>query len=821
MKHKINAIILEAEKKEPSEIRLLAIALFRVILQHACFSLVEYLVDRRKRLKANVVYSPLNLSRLLAPSDGTMLEILSEYMLVAENEDWNGISENLLRKRVKERPARRILNRKDTNAESIFREFIKIRNNSVEGHGLPGNYDPEAELDVIRLFLECIEFLLPNISSDGKSYTINFPNLPEYRLDMLRPIDGNIICYRKIKYLSTGKCQIHAQVQTDIFEREEITYEAPNLFIFSDQMAEAKYEFIETHKKEWCPYSCLPNRLTEPSDFTGRKTEIEKLKAWFNDLDARSCMVYGDGGVGKTTLIVEFIYRLLEGTIETEWRPELITFYTAKQTRWGLDGLERIGGKSNVGVADFAVDIVKRLEQKPIGREWYTLPNDKLIDKLAGYLKEWNFDRNSHLIILDNTETMATSSEDVESLADQIKKTSRKAGRVILTSRRLEPLGADPIKIETFSPEESIAFLRKRAESISCKSILQAGNSTLKKQAEKLGKKPLLLEVFLQAAASPGMSLDRAYQRVQRMRNEDLGEFLFSDAWERLSDKLRHLLLLMSQLGYMHDKSLLTLCCYEADVTVIEAEESLASSQGIASVITLPGSHIQITLNKDFVDFCKDRTITIGDATLPKDSSVQRIARRHRDFLRSSQRWYLDRVNRAFIHPYARAARQAYEEHRFKDCDFYYEIALEEDDRNGWLHDRYAHYLMTSQRLEEALETAQRAVELISTDQDAWFTKGMIEARLGRTDEAIRSLNFSERHGKPKHSCLLQKAYAYLNDTPPDNANARACMDESEKATPLDDPYRGKHVSEIKRVRRRMASGDDLRWRTHSADIEN
>ncbi len=63
-----------------------------------------------------------------------------------------------------------------------------------------------------------------------------------------------------------------------------------------------------------------------------------------NDEESRTCLVFGDGGVGKTTLVLEFMHRFLEEDpdIQCEWKPKVISFYTAKKWRWGLDGVQLI-----------------------------------------------------------------------------------------------------------------------------------------------------------------------------------------------------------------------------------------------------------------------------------------------------------------------------------------------------------------------------------------------------------------------------------------------------------------------------------------------
>jgi Cdc6-like AAA superfamily ATPase len=176
--------------------------------------------------------------------------------------------------------------------------------------------------------------------------------------------------------------------------------------------------------------------------------ELDALADWVNDSDSRKCMVYGDGGVGKTTLVVEFLHRMLEGKTSAEWRPELITFYTAKKTRWGLQGLEHISAQ-DVGVADVAVEIARMLSKPSLDRSWFDKNPKDVVQKLASLQAELKISRDSHLIILDNTETMAKSDADIHALAQQINELSKRVGRIILTSRRRESLEAHPIQTES------------------------------------------------------------------------------------------------------------------------------------------------------------------------------------------------------------------------------------------------------------------------------------------------------------------------------------------------------------------------------------
>ncbi|WP_241151494.1 hypothetical protein, partial [Pseudomonas viridiflava] len=92
---------------------------------------------------------------------------------------------------------------------------------------------------------------------------------------------------------------------------------------------------------------------------------------------------------GKTTLAVEFVWRLLEGTIKSDFKPELITFFTANKTRWDIGGLEIIR-LDQVGVADVATFIPPSLDGGELDKSWFTKSPIELIQALSGYLtRDW------------------------------------------------------------------------------------------------------------------------------------------------------------------------------------------------------------------------------------------------------------------------------------------------------------------------------------------------------------------------------------------------------------------------------------------------
>ncbi len=808
MRDRLLVLLGEANQStSPVERRMAYVALIRIMLQHGCIFLAEWIVARRRLSVSKTEWQNLPTASLRAPADGTLLTALCEMLIIAENEGASGLSSPMLRPTPKNRACWRLLNENVLHTgERLLNFFIDSRNDGIEGHGLMGTHDLEAEGDAIAFLIDSLTMVLPKISDDGETMLMLLDDGTTKPITTLRAFSGNLICYRSIKRSSAEKCVVKAQIERGLFNREDISYEINDPFLDVRSTNSPSYEIIKTNIKEWSPLSLFPDRITK--EFTGRERELDDLIDWWNDSESRACMIFGDGGMGKTTLAVEFVHRMLEGSVTTASPPELITFYTAKKTRWGLDGLELIR-VSDVGVADVATLIPRALDGKPLDRGWFTRDADTLIQKLANYLNsEWGVTRNEHLLVLDNTETMASNPDEVRALAKQIRELSRRVGRVLLTSRRREALEANQVEIKPLTEKESVEFLRARARVMNRQPILVAGDSTLSKYSRNLGYKPLVLEVFVSALGEGGIGLENAFQRVQRMHSQDLGEFLYADAWNRISPQMQHLMLLMIRISEVHDDTLLKLCSGHVGVSVLSAYDTLEESRGIAQ-ISRYGDDTQILFSQEFIKYCAHRSVTISGVEFPNPTSIEKIKNRYNDFLKNRSNKISDRIDKAFRHPYARAANTAYREGRDEDCEVFYELALSADPDNGWLYDRYAVFVSSKypNRRQEALDWARKATELIPTDGDAWFTRGLLEAKLGHSS-AHTSLDRAAAYGKPKHLCLLQQARAYLNENPPSKALARAKIAASTAQEPKKDSLLWKYRSERAGLLREAQEGN-------------
>ncbi len=800
----LEARIKGAEQlKDPAHVRIAVLGIFRIAMQHACVALGEWIVSALREHPSRLSgYTSVDIGSFSQPADGSLVSLLSQLFVAAENVGWRSVGRHYWEQVELPEELRPLTGTSRANLETVLMAFVRSRNDGAEGHGLPGGYNPRTDIAVVRALLRGVTSVLPVATKDGEKLLLpTHGDRPAEELVTLRLSDGNPICYRKLRRTSAGRVQVDAQVQKSLLTRGDLTYEVQNVLLDLPRAATPEYSIEEpTWTDSWKPFVHIPDRLASTDVFTGRAKEMSSLADWADDPDSRKCMVWGDGGVGKTTLVVEFLHRLLEGKAGVSWRPELITFYTAKKTRWGLQGLEQISAQ-DIGVADVALDVARMLTTPNLERAWFEKSPREVIQRLATLQADMKITRDSHLIVLDNTETMARNDADVQALASQINELSKRVGRVILTSRRREQIEALPIQTENWTDVEGAEFLRKRGAVLRCTSIQQAGDATLRKYSRLLISKPIAIEVFVQAASASGVSLDSAFQRVQRMQRQDLGQFLYDDAWSRLSPELRRVLLLMSRLGDSHDQYLMQLCCQRTDVTVAAASEAIEESRGIASVSRFEGT-LQVTFNPEFYNYCVERWELIDGKRTPTEDDVDWVRRRYGEFVASASTQVYDRNVRAFRVPAARAAWKSFTENKFDAALDYYEIAALEDPENGWLFDRFAYTLMKMRRWDAALEKAGKAVLLLPTDSEVFFTKGMIESRRGAVEAAVRDLDRAAVLGKPKHLCEMQKAYAYVYSTPSNLAAARDCLDQARRAAPKD-KFLSRFVDEATRFERR------------------
>ncbi|MER8077390.1 hypothetical protein [Acinetobacter pittii] len=774
----------------------ISLSIFRMLIQNICISNAEYINILAKESSENMSKIDIDFNVLTRAADGTCVDFITNSLTLIGKLKNNSTARFFFEdKDISNEPALfEWLQKKEVSLKDILSTYVEDRNDSIFGHGISST-NLFLDLDIIEYILEKLKHFLPESKGDDILYFPRNFKVSE-PIQTLRLFDGNPTCYRVIKKTNNGKVKVSVKIQKTATTAIDNSYEVPNkIFNISTKKVYGIYEY-----NDWNPLIYLPERATSTSDFTGRKQEISELIDWFNDSeDSKRCLIYGDGGIGKTTLILEFLHRVLEGSIEVEWKPSVITFYTAKKTRWGMYGLESLT-HDNVGVADVALHIAELLEEK-LDNSWYQKDTETVIKKLRGLLDQQKIKKDEHLIILDNTETMAENDEDIFNLGKQINLLSRYAGRVILTSRRTERLEARPIETTKWSDEEGAEYIQKRGRVLEIESINKAGLPTLRRITRELNNKPLILNVFTQFANELQSSLDSALDKVKRLQERDLGKFLFADVWERFSEKEKQFLLLLTHFGPDHDQYFMQLASEKANLTFSLAQSTLEGSKGICQLSSIDGQ-LQITFNNDFMKFCKDRTITIDNKIHPLKKDIESIESKYKDFLKHIEIEISDNEQRAYLSRFAKAARKFFNEGNKPKCLEFYELAIDEDPTNIWLLEKYANTLFIYKEFPLALEKINKATKIDSNHLELQFTKGKILSRIkDKSEESIKCLDLARKLGKPLHLCELQKVYAYL--LLGDTDNASISLNTAKENIPKDSYY-SKFKSEAERLERKL-----------------
>jgi tetratricopeptide (TPR) repeat protein len=194
-------------------------------------------------------------------------------------------------------------------------------------------------------------------------------------------------------------------------------------------------------------------------NFTGRVVLLERLEEALRSSSKAAVLpqtLHGMGGVGKTQLVVEYVYRHLE-------QYDLVWWIAAEQTASVLSSLTSLAERLGLTTTE---------DRQQTART--------VLDALAGGDLSW-------LLVYDNA-------DDPDTL-DQFLPSS--GGDVIITTRLQEWAAVGPaIEVDVFRRPESVELLLKRTrDSVGNARILAAEADQL---AEKLGDLPLALE---QAAA--------------------------------------------------------------------------------------------------------------------------------------------------------------------------------------------------------------------------------------------------------------------------------------------------------------------------------
>lgn len=642
---------------------------------------------------------------------------------------------------------------------TALNEWVAFRNNRPAHGVLDGPLTSEwasKSATLIERILESAPDTLPAITSTGLTVLIG---------DVVIPIATPLVVDEKAIVVGEvsshkGIWRIRAQLLSWIDARELTIDLPPNNVFASDDQSIDKFRWKEVHHHQGSKLVLHNVPVRQTPNFVGRKKEQEKLTRWLEETNEWStCLVYGDGGFGKTTLVLEFFNNLLDASLDGNLPlPSIISFYTAKRTKWTEEGLVHFRGIS--GAMEDGVRELMYSLYPVLGKEWYKLHGRALIDKAAGELKAQKFSRDDVLLIIDNAETLATSSQDAEELAEFLSRVGKSVGRVVITSRRRELMAAVPIQVSQLSEPEALLLIEKLGKDIGARAIMQAGEARLRRTCEQVMHKPLLIDTLVRYIARSGSSIDDGLNHILGKTNDQLLEFLYEDAWERMNPSVQEVFVVLVMLATPLDSKSVGEACREAEVLHSEFISSLEETY-FASLV----DHGD-TYDLEIVELAKKFFIR-KKSGLSKESAdrlekvafkVDKLANERFEIERDYRQ---DRVAEAFQSDYAKAAKIAVMKKDYGAARDNFDLALLEEPLNSALHERYASFLLRSLgKAEVARPLGERAVELGPESADAWLTLGLIQYKLGKLEEGDVALDKAKKFGKADALCHLRKAIA-------------------------------------------------------------
>ncbi|MCX5541490.1 hypothetical protein M3A49_18625 [Paraburkholderia sp. CNPSo 3076] len=505
-------------------------------------------------------------------------------------------------------------------------------------------------------------------------------------------------------------------------------------------------------------FSNVPVRQT--SIFEGRSKELSTLTEWINEPEeSRFCLIFGDGGIGKTTLALEFLNRILDGDeVLTAKPPSVISYYSAKMTRWTDQGVIHLRG-----ISDAMEDCVRELLfclYPVLAKDYYKLTGVALVDRVAAEFAEQGFKRDDILLVLDNTETLATSQGEVDDFGAFLKQIGRRLGRVLITSRRREFVAFEPLQISSLSDGECTSLMRRLADEYNATAIKQAGEATLRRAANQLANKPLLVDTLVKYLARSPVGINQAIEQVFRKTNDQLLEFLYDDAWLRINELQQNVFLVLVSAAVPLDSLCVADACALVGIQHVEFQKGL--DETYFAMVTDYGDRYDLQIVELAGRFFQKHLQKRGDGDRRRIKDFARkvdsqATRRYR----VDQTYRQDRVAEAFRSQFAKAAKIATEQGDLRAAEENFKLAIEEEPMNAALHDRFAWFLLNRcQRPEDARQLAEQAVKLDSHNADASLTLALCWYRLGELSKGDDSIEAARKKGKPQSLCLLRMAIA-------------------------------------------------------------
>lgn len=140
MKNFIETRIRAIEKlKDDSHVRAAVLGLYRIIMQHSCIVIAEWISETIRKNPENIkLCTSVDYDDFIMPADGTLVRLLASLLVAAENLGWHSVGRNYWDQIILDEHLKKFVGAQRVNIEMVLNKYNHSRNDGVEGHGLFG-----------------------------------------------------------------------------------------------------------------------------------------------------------------------------------------------------------------------------------------------------------------------------------------------------------------------------------------------------------------------------------------------------------------------------------------------------------------------------------------------------------------------------------------------------------------------------------------------------------------------------------------------------------------------------------------------------------
>ncbi|WP_368915063.1 NB-ARC domain-containing protein [Exiguobacterium acetylicum] len=325
---------------------------------------------------------------------------------------------------------------------------------------------------------------------------------------------------------------------------------------------------LDKYERDTHIYHNLPIPEFDDTGFIGRKSELKELMSLILDSKTQIISVVGNGGYGKTAMVVKSMYNLLDLTDNPY---EAILWISLKTRTLSHGEFKNIDSSIK--------DLAKMYEE--IGK----LTSDESDNPITNII---NFMKNfSTLLVIDNLETLNT--EEIINFLKDIPEGSK----VLITSRHGIRELERRLPVHGLNINDALVYFRQLSNYYNLNFHARSDNRLKKLIEHDLYQSPLSIKWFL-SSISKGIDENRILAN-----KDDLIEFCMSNVIEKLSDKEKKIL----QLFLIESKNL-SFGEFDFYISFEESELMLALNNLIStSLISL--NQAEYSMNQMAKDFLK------------------------------------------------------------------------------------------------------------------------------------------------------------------------------------------------------------------------